>query len=529
MFIGAKFRKCYTCGDVFDKHNNYSYDEWNCDSCNVKFGNTFSISSSGSFHNLSHTSPPKPTDSNFTIHIRPTSCQFGNLLFLDYYGFLATYGQSNIRSQLATSNEQWPPSSEWLLQHMELEWKSPELLQHWTYVMEAVPYATNLRMWEGNDRDSDHQGYSINDFLNHSFAKKANLKKAEVIALRIYTGPAYNIIRPSQRTDHQFDVTIYCINSAICKLGMVNLPPSIVLRGIQGELSEHIYTQGSLSQSEVNTDNTQQGAWNCKLHDCFITERDIISSLDAPPNTVKGDALLAIHTSIPTNPNTIATSPSASSPHKEFIFDRSFSYFESEPTCNQIFRDIEQSLKPNVIVCKPAPISWISQLSTVGEWAWPLGTGILLLPHSYHRVKLNRPVLEGVGFYLWDSHHNCPSYFEVPLREKMLLQLGLSKWDLEAINVMFRPEVSHNLDINDVTRLIFMRCDSKGLNKLNKYSFSLFLEQIPSSLLGGDKSKTRILSIIKDKLPEHIDIEKFESFFTSSEWTRTLLESKIDT
>ena len=68
-------------------------------------------------------------------------------------------------------------------------------------------------------RDEGHQGMTLEDFLCHPSARAAGLTRAEVIALRLYTGPGYEPLNKSLRADSgRFSVTQYvpCFGFQCC-------------------------------------------------------------------------------------------------------------------------------------------------------------------------------------------------------------------------------------------------------------------------------------------------------------------------
>ena len=68
-------------------------------------------------------------------------------------------------------------------------------------------------------RDEGHEGWSTEDFLNHPLAQAAGLTAAEVVGLRLYTGPGYVPINRSLRCgSDRFPATEWAIDAAVGKL-----------------------------------------------------------------------------------------------------------------------------------------------------------------------------------------------------------------------------------------------------------------------------------------------------------------------
>jgi hypothetical protein len=79
--------------------------------------------------------------------------------------------------------------------------------------------------FENGVRDQGHEGMRLDDFVNHPNSKIAGLTVAEVVALRLYTTPAFKIIntplRESKEEPHPLPVTVVLITSGIKKLRQV--------------------------------------------------------------------------------------------------------------------------------------------------------------------------------------------------------------------------------------------------------------------------------------------------------------------
>lgn len=148
---------------------------------------------------------------------------------------------------LASSDTSFPPASPWLIQKMQAEWSGEEK-QHWDYVHMPVPEEREEReLVEGDNRDIGHIGMTLHGFLNLEEATKACLHLAEVIALRLYTGPGYSVINSSCRAeDGRFAVTCFTLESAIIKVAQTCRKCNSV-RGIKGTMPQRfkdLYQEG---------------------------------------------------------------------------------------------------------------------------------------------------------------------------------------------------------------------------------------------------------------------------------------------
>jgi hypothetical protein len=83
--------------------------------------------------------------------------------------------------------------------------------------------------FENGVRDKGRAGERFQNFLDHEFCKKAKLNDAEVLALRLYTTPAFKHIndplRQKVRTRHPLAYTVFCIREGIKKLRKIESVP----------------------------------------------------------------------------------------------------------------------------------------------------------------------------------------------------------------------------------------------------------------------------------------------------------------
>jgi hypothetical protein len=84
--------------------------------------------------------------------------------------------------------------------------------------------ASLLKQENGVSRDAGHEGMTLDDFVKHPVAVAAGLKKAHVLALRLYTSNSYDRINGPLRggcssgNPHPYAATVYYIHSGIMKL-----------------------------------------------------------------------------------------------------------------------------------------------------------------------------------------------------------------------------------------------------------------------------------------------------------------------
>jgi hypothetical protein len=88
-----------------------------------------------------------------------------------------------------------------------------------------------------SSRSSTSARWSLDHFVRHPKAVAAKLLKAEVVALRLYTGPMFKIyntvLRDVENHRGQFVTTIHALNSAVLKLSKLQ-PACKVYRGVKG-------------------------------------------------------------------------------------------------------------------------------------------------------------------------------------------------------------------------------------------------------------------------------------------------------
>eukprot|EP00667_Euglena_gracilis_P022992 EG_transcript_25801 len=121
--------------------------------------------------------------------------------YLEYFTLLLGIRTSCMRPDfLALDGAAIPPRPSWLLQQLLQEWTRKETLRlHWRYVTQPVPERSEERRfpdWNGgfSVRDTGHEGFTVQDFLRCPEARQAGLCEAEVLALRLYTGPGYELL-----------------------------------------------------------------------------------------------------------------------------------------------------------------------------------------------------------------------------------------------------------------------------------------------------------------------------------------------
>ncbi len=103
-----------------------------------------------------------------------------------------------------------------------------------TVVIQQLHYilckTANEKKFPNGMRDKGHRGMRLTDFVNHEYAREAKLTEAEVVALRLYTTPAFpeinNPLRDVERIKsgrpHPLPVTVTLITSGIKKLRALN-------------------------------------------------------------------------------------------------------------------------------------------------------------------------------------------------------------------------------------------------------------------------------------------------------------------
>ena len=177
---------------------------------------------------------------------QPGGKRKGDPDYLEYPSLLAGMKLSCERddfcSLLKQTGETHPPSSDWLLRRMEMEWSSlANLHVHWRYIMSPCPVDEAGRRYPDHKggysvRDKGNEGKLLADFVRHEKAVRASLNEAEVAGIRLYTGPGYEPLNKSLRCNSgRFPATQFAIDSAIGKLAL-STRPCTLYRGMRKKM-----------------------------------------------------------------------------------------------------------------------------------------------------------------------------------------------------------------------------------------------------------------------------------------------------
>mmetsp|Transcript_56238 Transcript_56238/g.120613 ORF Transcript_56238/g.120613 Transcript_56238/m.120613 type:complete len:446 (+) Transcript_56238:611-1948(+) len=124
---------------------------------------------------------------------------------------------------MRSTGASFPPHEGWLSERMQAEWSQPAGVPFWEYAINAVPLRQCRNPFgksASGEKDSGHEGWSLDDFVKRPEARDAKLTRVEVLALRLYTGKGFTLINTALRTDKpDFAVTAYCVEAAVIKLG----------------------------------------------------------------------------------------------------------------------------------------------------------------------------------------------------------------------------------------------------------------------------------------------------------------------
>lgn len=150
-----------------------------------------------------------------------------------------------------------------------LEWRSkdgiktgdeiyPDWIKHFRYVTEekSAPATEEQKKmkrnhgWTGRT-EKHHEGWTLQDFVNHPCCKSQGLIEEEVAAIRLYTGEGFGAIGGVLRGAAEHvgirceDLTIFatCIMSACTKLSNLYTPAGYLYRGMGCALNYGIYTK----------------------------------------------------------------------------------------------------------------------------------------------------------------------------------------------------------------------------------------------------------------------------------------------
>jgi hypothetical protein len=136
----------------------------------------------------------------------------------------ASCSRNALIRQTQGSGQPFPPSSECFMEAMGREWVGPILQPLWQYANDPVPHDPAARRfpdWDGgvSVRDEGHEGMGLRDFASAHPAVTAGLTEAEVLALRLCTGPGSRFMAASlQAPTARFAATQYCADCAVGKL-----------------------------------------------------------------------------------------------------------------------------------------------------------------------------------------------------------------------------------------------------------------------------------------------------------------------
>jgi hypothetical protein len=125
---------------------------------------------------------------------------------------------------------------------------------HWyseyQYIVHEVAFEQVSSYNSGRIRDKGHGGMRVDDFTNHPIAKQCKLTQAEVVALRLYTGPMYkafnNALRQVETDPSQLERWKTCISvlySAVVSLSLNQTKKRVVYRGADKRLSEEFFNK----------------------------------------------------------------------------------------------------------------------------------------------------------------------------------------------------------------------------------------------------------------------------------------------
>eukprot|EP00667_Euglena_gracilis_P001343 EG_transcript_1343 len=314
----------------------------------------------------------------------PRSGKVGCPDYLEYCTLLVGIRAScDRRAFLALEGVSIPPRPAWLLQRLEEEWtRLPKLQVHWQYVVDPVPHTPDGRRfpdWNGgfSVRDAGHEGFTVDDFLHCPHAARAGLSAAEVLALRLYTGPGYEPLNKSLRANSQrFPVTQYCIDSAVGKLAQLGQRRSL-LRGMKK-----------------------------RMHPRWVRQYDIYRGV--------GDKRLALSDPAFVSTTTDLEVASGSNFGGPVVF---------------LLHAASAGERKGSFLSHGGELDWVSQYP--GEAEVLLPSNAIFIPrlrckHTWDHgldVPASKSVFEFDVFYPWDFEHNCPLMTDhyLPIANQLLL------------------------------------------------------------------------------------------------------------
>ena len=156
-----------------------------------------------------HPSPPRYVDDNPRVMVSmeaefalPSAATALLVKFLQY-GHFYDKVFTTVDNVLSPNDGEWV---EFLDRCLEMEWQLGAAAAEWTYVMEPVPIPAP---GTDADRDRGRAGRTLDDFCADPMAQRAGLLRPEVIALRLYTGPGYDVMNQFLRGTPVSDILKY--------------------------------------------------------------------------------------------------------------------------------------------------------------------------------------------------------------------------------------------------------------------------------------------------------------------------------
>jgi hypothetical protein len=178
------------------------------------------------------------------------------------------------------------------VRELEVDQGRDEVMEHLKYILDEH---ASEKLYPNGMRDKGRAGMTIDDFMEHEFVKKADLTKAQVVALRLYTTSAFKYINgplrdPMRKEPHPLPVTVTLIAQGILNLrrihGEANAVETTVLwRGLKNMTTSNEF--GDKGGTEVRI---------CKMFlisfFLFTAHRTLLRTMKQPKLCCVSDAML---------------------------------------------------------------------------------------------------------------------------------------------------------------------------------------------------------------------------------------------
>eukprot|EP00667_Euglena_gracilis_P005430 EG_transcript_5465 len=317
---------------------------------------------------------------------------------------------------------------------LEREWATGDQGHHWQYAVQPVPHDPADRMFDGDVRDNGHEGWTLDTFLACPEAQRAGLNRAEIAALRLYTGPGFRSLNAINRRldpDHEFAATTAILDRAISKLARTSPPPPPKLyRGLQGALRKDFVAFYERFSIGGPMDMVQ---FSGPVGGLAIAAElgQLLAVADSGFLSTTADVAVATGSTFGGNLLFILHHPPANSVMRNFLSS---------------YRAVHApDATPIPFSFQPAPVGWLSQYPQEAELLWPSATILFPLPKNARCGDNYRGILEVEAVAMYPVHPQTQlKAFDASVMPAIKLHPGI--WDphYDFTVLMVRHNVSTN-------------------------------------------------------------------------------------